>query len=133
MGASGLAITLVGRDEGGMLSEVEKLINQEISLLEVKGFEPSPPPRGEPVGFGSSFVSFGNQSRDRKGAVPTPGGSPAAAASGASAAPASSTAEAGAMPGGPTGVPTAPAKVPASRTAKPAFGGKFPLSRRRRR
>jgi ATP-dependent RNA helicase DeaD len=125
MGASGLAITLVGRDEGGMLSEVEKLINQEISLLEVKGFEPSPPPRGEPVGFGSSFVAFGDQSRDRKGAVPTPGG--------ASAAPASSTAEAGAMPGGPTGVPAAPAKVPASRTAKPAFGGKFPLSRRRRR
>lgn len=45
MGAVGRAITLVTREEGKELTNIEMLINQQINLLEVEGFEPSPPPR----------------------------------------------------------------------------------------
>jgi len=45
MGAIGKAVSLVSRDEGVGLTEIEKLINKEISQLSVDGFEPSPPPR----------------------------------------------------------------------------------------
>lgn len=47
MGATGKAITFVSRDQGQELSEIEKLINKEISLLKVEGFDASPPPREE--------------------------------------------------------------------------------------
>jgi ATP-dependent RNA helicase DeaD len=47
MGASGKAITFVMPDQGEELTEIEKLINKEISQLVVKDFEPSPPPRGD--------------------------------------------------------------------------------------
>ena len=40
MGASGKAITFVSTDEGGQLTEVEKLINKQVELLTVKDFEP---------------------------------------------------------------------------------------------
>ncbi|MBN2562561.1 MAG: DEAD/DEAH box helicase [Phycisphaerae bacterium] len=49
MGASGKAITFIGPDQGGELFEIEKLINKEIQQLHVDGFQPSPPPRGEPA------------------------------------------------------------------------------------
>jgi ATP-dependent RNA helicase DeaD len=44
MGTFGEAITFVTREEGKHLTEVEKLINQEIPSEEMAGFEPSPPP-----------------------------------------------------------------------------------------
>ena len=45
MGAVGRAITFVTREEGKELTAIEMLINQQISPLEISGFEPSPPPR----------------------------------------------------------------------------------------
>jgi len=46
MGAVGIAITFVSRGEGQMLTEVEKLINRQVSARTVEGFAPSaPPPR----------------------------------------------------------------------------------------
>jgi len=45
MGASGRAITLVTKEQGHELTEIEKLINKEIPQLVVEGFKPSPPPR----------------------------------------------------------------------------------------
>ncbi|MCZ6682896.1 MAG: DEAD/DEAH box helicase [Planctomycetota bacterium] len=45
MGAVGRAITFVTREEGKELTAIEMLINQQISPLEIPGFEPSPPPR----------------------------------------------------------------------------------------
>lgn len=47
MGASGKAITFVARDQGEQLTEIEKLINKEITHLHIEGFEPSPPPRDD--------------------------------------------------------------------------------------
>jgi ATP-dependent RNA helicase DeaD len=47
MGAVGVAITFVSRDEGKQLTEVEKLINQQVSPMELEGFKPSPPPPEE--------------------------------------------------------------------------------------
>ncbi|HVP13016.1 MAG TPA: DEAD/DEAH box helicase [Phycisphaerae bacterium] len=42
MGATGKAITFVSMEEGGQLTEVEKLINKEVQLLTVEGFRPRP-------------------------------------------------------------------------------------------
>ncbi len=49
MGSSGRAITFVSTDEGEGLTDVEKLINQEIKQLVINGFESSerPPDRDE--------------------------------------------------------------------------------------
>ncbi|MCK6485187.1 MAG: DEAD/DEAH box helicase [Phycisphaerae bacterium] len=44
MGAFGKAISLVLRDEGPQLTEIEKLINKELQSLKLDGFEPSQPP-----------------------------------------------------------------------------------------
>ena len=43
MGAKGVAITFVTREEGKRLTEIEKLINQEVPLRKVPGFTPRPP------------------------------------------------------------------------------------------
>jgi ATP-dependent RNA helicase DeaD len=45
MGARGVAITLVTREQGEELTRVEKLINREIPPREVPGFAPSAPAR----------------------------------------------------------------------------------------
>ena len=45
MGAFGKAITLVTREQGHRLTDVECLINKEITQYNVEGFKPSPPPR----------------------------------------------------------------------------------------
>jgi ATP-dependent RNA helicase DeaD len=45
MGNFGRAISLVGKDEGKYLTEVEMLINKEVPVEEVKGFTRRPPPR----------------------------------------------------------------------------------------
>lgn len=44
MGSFGRAISLVSRDQGKLLTEIEQLINKEILQEKVEGFEPSPPP-----------------------------------------------------------------------------------------
>jgi len=43
MGAKGVAITFVSRDEGKQLTNVEQLIDQEVPLRTVPGFKPRPP------------------------------------------------------------------------------------------
>ncbi len=43
MGAAGKAFTLVAPDEGGILTEIEKLINKEIRPANVEGFKASQP------------------------------------------------------------------------------------------
>jgi ATP-dependent RNA helicase DeaD len=42
MGATGKAITFVSMDEGGQLTEVEKLINKEVQMLTIGDFRPRP-------------------------------------------------------------------------------------------
>lgn len=50
MGAKGIAITFVTREQGKELTMIEALINKEIPLRKVNGFTPSPPPsEQEPV------------------------------------------------------------------------------------
>jgi ATP-dependent RNA helicase DeaD len=44
MGARGIAITFVTREEGKELTNIEKLINREIPERQVEGFTPSSPP-----------------------------------------------------------------------------------------
>ncbi|HUN82053.1 MAG TPA: DEAD/DEAH box helicase [Phycisphaerae bacterium] len=50
MGATGLAVTFVTREEGSELTEIEKLINKELHPWQVPGFTPSPPPRDSAFG-----------------------------------------------------------------------------------
>jgi len=50
MGAAGKAISLVTTEQGDMLTSVEMLINMQLERLEVDGFKPSPPPRGDEGG-----------------------------------------------------------------------------------
>jgi ATP-dependent RNA helicase DeaD len=44
MGAKGKAFSFVSKDQGELLTKVENLINMEIPVLRVDGFESSPPP-----------------------------------------------------------------------------------------
>ena len=44
-GASGLALSLVSHEESGLLRDIRKLLNQEIAINDVAGFEPSSPLR----------------------------------------------------------------------------------------
>lgn len=46
MGAEGKAYTFIMRDQGELLTRIENLINMEIPLLKLEGFESRPPPRG---------------------------------------------------------------------------------------
>jgi ATP-dependent RNA helicase DeaD len=54
MGASGKAITFVSTEEGGQLSEVEKLINKQVELLTIKNYEA---PRMMPVSAGPTSAA----------------------------------------------------------------------------
>jgi ATP-dependent RNA helicase RhlE len=44
-GAEGLALSLVSHDESGLLRDIRKLLDQDIAITEVAGFEPSAPLR----------------------------------------------------------------------------------------
>ena len=44
MGAQGKAVSFVTREEGKLLTDIEKLINKQIVECSYPGFEPSPPP-----------------------------------------------------------------------------------------
>jgi ATP-dependent RNA helicase DeaD len=44
MGAKGKAFTFVAKDQGELLTKVETLINMELPVLKLEGFEPTPPP-----------------------------------------------------------------------------------------
>ena len=44
-GAEGLALSLVSHDESGLLRDIRKLLDQDIAITEVPGFEPSAPLR----------------------------------------------------------------------------------------
>jgi superfamily II DNA/RNA helicase len=45
MGAKGKAVSFVTREEGKLLTEIEKMINREIVECGYPGFTPSPPPK----------------------------------------------------------------------------------------
>jgi len=49
MGAQGRAITFVSREQGKLLTEVEKLINKLVEELKFEGFKPRPPREQLPV------------------------------------------------------------------------------------
>lgn len=49
MGARGIAITFVTREEGQLLTEVEKLINREVPERQVDGFKPTEAPQRSEV------------------------------------------------------------------------------------
>src|SRR5215469_1602355 len=44
-GANGVALSLVSHEESGLLRDIRKLLNQEIAISEVSGFEPTAPLR----------------------------------------------------------------------------------------
>ena len=44
-GSEGLALSLVSHDESGLLRDIRKLLDQDIAITEVPGFEPSTPLR----------------------------------------------------------------------------------------
>jgi ATP-dependent RNA helicase RhlE len=44
-GAEGLAMSLVSHEESGLLRDIRKLLNQDITIANVEGFEPSAPLR----------------------------------------------------------------------------------------
>ncbi|MGO4699717.1 DEAD/DEAH box helicase [Dyella sp. 2RAB6] len=44
-GAEGLAVSLVSHDESGLLRDIRRLLQQEIAITDVAGFEPSQPLR----------------------------------------------------------------------------------------
>jgi ATP-dependent RNA helicase DeaD len=50
MGATGLAVTFVTREEGPELTKIEKLINKQLHQWDVPGFTPSPAPRDSHFG-----------------------------------------------------------------------------------
>jgi ATP-dependent RNA helicase DeaD len=70
MGTFGKAITLVTRDQGKELTEIERLINKEVPVEEVEGFEPSPAPDAvaepepAPPAATSRYVSAANGASD---------------------------------------------------------------------
>ena len=45
MGEAGRAITFVTPEQGGELTEIEKLINKQVHEVKMEGFEPTPPPK----------------------------------------------------------------------------------------
>jgi ATP-dependent RNA helicase RhlE len=75
-GASGAAISLVDREEFGMLKDIEKLIKRDIPRVPVEGFvapeknseEPDRPPRGQNQGRGRQ--GQGRQGQPQKQAQP---------------------------------------------------------------
>ena len=44
-GSEGMALSLVSHDESGLLRDIRKLLNQDIAITEVAGYEPSSPLR----------------------------------------------------------------------------------------
>jgi ATP-dependent RNA helicase DeaD len=49
MGAEGKAVTLVTREEGRQLTQIEVMINRQIEECHYDGFKPSPPPERKPA------------------------------------------------------------------------------------
>jgi ATP-dependent RNA helicase RhlE len=87
-GASGAAISLVDREELGMLKDIERLIKREIPRVAVEGFEPPAkgseepdrPPRGQNAGRQNQSrtnQSRPNQARQNQAKSSSPAGRPA--------------------------------------------------------
>lgn len=72
MGASGKAISFVTTEQGGVLTEVEQLINRQLEKMVVDGFKPSPEPSSRPLGGGGPRTSSGGASRSAAPAKPAP-------------------------------------------------------------
>ena len=71
MGASGKAISFVTTEQGGVLTEVERLINRQLEKMVVDGFKPSPEPSSRPLG-GGPRTSSGGTSRATAPVKPAP-------------------------------------------------------------
>ena len=63
-GTEGLAVSLVSREEEGLLRDIRKLLKQDIAIVNVEGFEPSQPLRLE--GPGGARPQQGRQQHNRR-------------------------------------------------------------------
>ena len=70
-GASGEAISLVCVDEEIFLRDIERLIKREIPREVVKGFEPDPSERAEPIVLGRMTIGVGGNRRGGNGGRPS--------------------------------------------------------------
>jgi len=69
-GASGEAISLVCVDEEIFLRDIQRLIHKEIAREVVKGFEPDPNERAEPIVLGRMTIGVGGTRRGGNGGRP---------------------------------------------------------------
>ncbi|HEX6019004.1 MAG TPA: DEAD/DEAH box helicase [Burkholderiaceae bacterium] len=69
-GASGEAISLVCVDEELFLRDIQRLIHKEIAREVVKGFEPDPNERAEPIVLGRMTIGVGGTRRGGNGGRP---------------------------------------------------------------
>jgi ATP-dependent RNA helicase RhlE len=73
-GASGEAISLVCVDEELFLRDIQRLIHKEIAREVIKGFEPDPNERAEPIVLGRMTIGVGGNRRNGNGHGRTNGG-----------------------------------------------------------
>jgi ATP-dependent RNA helicase RhlE len=80
--SEGIAISLVCVDEQGFLQDIEKLIKRDIEKEVIKGFEPDPSIRAEPIVLGRSMTigrNNGGGGNGRPGNKPSFGAKPRSA------------------------------------------------------
>jgi ATP-dependent RNA helicase RhlE len=75
-GASGEAISLVCVDEELFLRDIQRLIHKDIAREVVKGFEPDPNERAEPIVLGRMTIGVGGNRRGNGSARPAHGRAP---------------------------------------------------------
>jgi ATP-dependent RNA helicase RhlE len=81
--SEGIAISLVCVDEQDFLKDIEKLIKRDIEKEIIKGFEPDPSIRAEPIVLGRSMTigrnNGGGAGNGRAGSKPSFGAKPRSA------------------------------------------------------
>jgi len=70
-GASGEAISLACVDEEIFLRDIQRLIHKEIPREVIKGFEPDPNERAEPIVLGRMTIGVGGQRRNGNAGRPS--------------------------------------------------------------
>ena len=102
-GASGEAISLVCVDEDIFLRDIEKLIKRSIEREVVRGFEPDPNEKAEPIVLGRMTIGVGGTRRNARGGFARSGAAGAARGGNPARGTAGSGAAHGARPGGGSG------------------------------
>ncbi len=102
-GASGEAISLVCVDEDIFLRDIEKLIKRSIEREVVRGFEPDPNEKAEPIVLGRMTIGVGGTRRNAGGGFARSGAAGAARGGNPARGTAGSGAAHGARPGGGSG------------------------------